>query len=147
VLWVPLHCIGMMVGDAYLALVCLGVAAGMSSMANSLGATALHDIVSGRLRGQATALFFLVINMIGPGVGPTAIALVTDRVFADDAALRYSTLLVALPALSLGAILLWLARRRHLALRNGLETASEQAAVSTSKDSHPQVEMPAASER
>jgi hypothetical protein len=34
-----------------------------------------------------------------------------------------------------------------LALRNGLEMASEQAAVSISKDSHPQVEMPATSER
>ena len=84
--------------------------------------------------------------MIGLGVGPTAVALVTDRILADDAALRYSTLLVALPALSLGAILLWLAHRRHLALRNGLETASAQAAVSLSKDSHPQAEMPATSE-
>lgn len=120
VLWVPLLCAGMLVSDAQTALVCLGLAAGMSSMANSLGPTALHDIVPGRLRGQATALFFFVINMIGLGVGPTAIALVTDLVFADDTALRYSTLVVALPALTLGALLLLLARQRHLVLRSEL---------------------------
>lgn len=146
-LWVPLLCAGMLADDAGLALTALGLAAGMSSMANSLGPTALHDIVPGRLRGQATALFFFVINLIGLGVGPTAIALVTDLVFADDAMLRYSTLAVALPALTAGALLLLLARRRHLALRNELETVSEQAAVSISKDLHPQVEMPAMSER
>lgn len=119
-LWVPLLCAGMLVNNATAALVSLGLASGMSSMANSLGPTALHDIVPGWLRGQATALFFFVINMIGLGIGPTAIAMVTDYVFKDDAAVRYSTLVVALPAIGLGALLLMLVRDRHTSLRNEL---------------------------
>jgi MFS family permease len=146
-LWVPLLCTGMLAGDAWEALAFLGLAAGMSSMANSLGPTALHDIVPGRLRGQATALFFFVINMIGLGVGPTAVALVTDLVFADDAALRYSTLVVALPALTLGGVLLLLARLRHLALRRELVGVPPQADASNTTGSGSLAEAPAMSER
>ncbi|MBT0961186.1 spinster family MFS transporter [Denitromonas iodatirespirans] len=128
-LWLPLLTAGMLAGDSGNALILLGVAASLSSMANSLGPTALHDIVPGWLRGQATALFFFVINMIGLGVGPTAVALVTDHVFHDDLALRYSALVVALPAVICGGVLLLLARRRYLALRAELAGGSVMPAA------------------
>lgn len=119
-IWLPFLCLGMLANTANSALIFLGLAAGFSSMANSLGPTALHDIVPGWLRGQATAVFFFVINMIGLGVGPTAIAMVTDYVFQDDAAVRYSALVVALPAIGLGMLLLHIARADHVNLRNSL---------------------------
>lgn len=113
VLWIPLICGGMLTGNPWVALACLGIGAGLSSMANGLGPTTLHDVVPGWLRGQATALFFFVINMVGLGVGPTAIALVTDRVFHDDAALHYSVIVVAVPAILLGIALLLCARKAY----------------------------------
>lgn len=51
-----------------------------------------------RMRAQVSALFYFVINLVGLGVGPTAVALLTDYVFRDEAALRYSLALVALSA-------------------------------------------------
>jgi hypothetical protein len=74
------------------------------------------------------------------------VALVTDLVFADDAALRYSTLVVALPALTLGGVLLLLARRRHLILRGELE-AGAQADASNTTSSGSLAEVVAMSER
>ena len=43
-----------------------------------------------RLRGQGTAMYLLVVNLFAGVVGPTSVAVVTDRFFGDAAALRYS---------------------------------------------------------
>jgi MFS family permease len=58
------------------------------------------------MRGQASAIYLFVVTLLGLGIGPTAIALVTDYVFADDMALRYSLLIVSVVALVAGALLL-----------------------------------------
>lgn len=55
---------------------------------------AILELVPNAMRGQATAIYLLIVNVIGLGIGPTAIALVTDRVFGYDAAVRYSLLVV-----------------------------------------------------
>ncbi|MCJ1885821.1 MFS transporter [Pseudomonas sp. LA21] len=67
---------------------------------------AIQEIMPNSMRGQASAIYLFVVTLLGLGVGPTAIALVTDYVFADDMALRYSLLIVSLVALSAGAFLL-----------------------------------------
>lgn len=64
---------------------------------------ALQEIVPNRMRGQTTAVYLFIVNLLGLGVGPTAVALVTDYVFADDGALRWSILIVGSVA-SLAAI-------------------------------------------
>lgn len=67
---------------------------------------ALQEIVPNRMRGQTTAVYLFMANMIGLGIGPTAIALFTDYVFVDDNMLRWSMLIVAgLSALASIAIL------------------------------------------
>jgi len=65
---------------------------------------ALQMITPSRLRARMVALYFLVANLIGLGCGPTAMALVTDRVFGDDAALRYAIALVTALAMPVAAI-------------------------------------------
>ena len=47
------------------------------------------------MRAQASALYYLVVNLVGLTVGPTGIALFTDHVFRNDAMLRYSVLCIA----------------------------------------------------
>jgi MFS family permease len=59
---------------------------------------AILETVPNAMRGQATAVYLLLVNLIGLGLGPTAIALVTDHVFGYDAAVRYSLLIVPLAA-------------------------------------------------
>ena len=58
------------------------------SMPFGVAPAAIQEIMPNSMRGQASAIYLFVITLIGLGVGPTAVALVTDFVFADDAALR-----------------------------------------------------------
>ncbi len=60
------------------------------AMPSATAAAALMMIVPNQMRGQATAMYYFVTNVLGLTLGSTAIALVTDYVFKDDLALRYS---------------------------------------------------------
>ena len=75
---------------------------------HGVGSVALQLISPSEYRARITALYFFVVNLIGLGLGPTAIALVTDVGFGDDAALRYSLVVVSGTALPLAALLLTL---------------------------------------
>ncbi|MBN0430713.1 MFS transporter, partial [Pseudomonas aeruginosa] len=75
------------------------------SMPFGVAQAAIQEIMPNSMRGQASAIYLFVVTLFGLGVGPTAVALVTDFVFADDMALRYSLLLVTLAAV-LGAVVL-----------------------------------------
>jgi MFS family permease len=54
------------------------------------GAASLMMICPNQMRGQITALYYFVISLLGLTVGPSAVAIVTDFVFKDEAMLRYS---------------------------------------------------------
>jgi len=76
------------------------------SMPFCVAPAAIQEIMPNSMRGQASAIYLFVITLIGLGVGPTAVALVTDFVFADDAALRYSLLIVTTLAVLMSIVLL-----------------------------------------
>jgi MFS family permease len=59
---------------------------------------AIVAIVPNQMRGQTAAVYLFIVNLIGLGIGPTAVALVTDYVFANDLALRWSMLIVGTAA-------------------------------------------------
>lgn len=50
---------------------------------------AIAEALPSRMRGQGSAIFQLMVGLAG-GIGPTAVALLTDHVFGNDAALRWS---------------------------------------------------------
>jgi len=62
----------------------------------------LQDIVPNQLRGQAIALLSMSATLIGATCGPTAVALVTDRLFADPGRVGDSILLVCVPVILAG---------------------------------------------
>ena len=72
------------------------------------GVTALQHITPNRMRGVVSAMYLFFGNLIAIGLGPTAIALMTDYVFGDEAALRYSMAWVGTSCAIFGALLLWL---------------------------------------
>jgi sugar phosphate permease len=82
---------------------------------------AILELVPNAMRGQATALYLLVVNLIGLGIGPTAIALVTDRVFGFDAAVRYSLAIVPVAAMVAAGILFLIGLRSYRAGLDRLE--------------------------
>jgi MFS family permease len=73
-----------------------------------IGAAAIQEMMPNAMRGQASAIFLLMGTLIGPGIGPTAVALLTDYYFHNDAAIGYSLLIVRVVGTLLGAALLWL---------------------------------------
>ena len=51
---------------------------------------ALQIITPNQMRGQVTALFLFVFNIVGFGLGATIVASFTNFVFGDENMLRYS---------------------------------------------------------
>ena len=47
-----------------------------------------------QVRAQATAVYWVIINLAGLFIGPPLVGLLTDRVFGDPAALKYRLAIV-----------------------------------------------------
>ncbi len=78
-----------------------------AAMPSATGAASLLMIVPNQMRAVTTALYYFVIGILGLVLGSTSVALVTDYVFGDDAALRYSIVCVVIGAgvLALGFLI------------------------------------------
>ncbi len=57
---------------------------------------AMQQIMPNNMRAQASSLYLFVNNLIGIGMGPTAVALFTEKVFHNEAAVGSSLLAVGL---------------------------------------------------
>ena len=66
---------------------------------------AMQVVTPNELRGQVNALYMMTVSVLGLGLGPTIIALVTDNVFSSEADLRYAMMWAAVVA---EPIALWL---------------------------------------
>jgi MFS family permease len=93
--------------DSTLAFIMLAIAFPSMTM-HGVGGVALQLITPNEYRARMTALYFFIVNLIGLGFGPMLIAILTDYLFQDDAALRYSIATVAAVALPIAAIILTL---------------------------------------
>lgn len=82
------------------------------------GPPTFQDVTPNQLRGQVQALYFMLSGVLGLGVAPTAIALVTDFVFGSDDAIRYSLLVVLVPVALLAFAVCVLSQSRYARLRN-----------------------------
>jgi MFS family permease len=94
-----------------------GLVCVLNSMWMGPAMAALHLAVPNRMRAQATAVTLLGTNLVGLGLGPAAVAAITQYGFEDPAKLRYSIAIVTAVAGSLAIVLIgagWrnFARRR-----------------------------------
>ena len=62
----------------------------MGTMPFPLAGTAIQLITPNRLRGQMSALYLTVINIVGLGFGPLIVGALTDYYFTEPADVRYS---------------------------------------------------------
>lgn len=65
----------------------------------------LQEIVPPRMRGTSIALTLVLNTLLGATCGPLLVAMVTERVLGDPAAVGWSVALVAAPAVVLGGLL------------------------------------------
>jgi MFS family permease len=93
----------------------------MAAMPNGIAAAAIQELVPNSMRGQTSAIYLFIVTLIGLGLGPTAVAVVTDYVFHDDMAVRYSILCVGSVATAVGALVLWWGRTHYVEARRLLE--------------------------
>lgn len=101
----PLNLIYPLVPSAALATGLLIAALFVHTPAFGLAPAAIQLMVPNRMRAVASALYLFVISLIGLGLGPTAIALLTDHVFHDDGMLRYSLAIVGAAGYAIAAVL------------------------------------------
>jgi len=77
-----------------------------ASFAFGAAVAAVQEIVPNRMRAQASALFVTVMTLIGLGLGPSVVGVLTERVFGDDAAVRYSLAVLTVVGLAASASIL-----------------------------------------
>lgn len=124
---VPLMPAAFLVGDATLAFALMVPVMVLTTAASSVQATALQLMTPARMRGRMIALYLLVVTLVGMGLGPLMIGILSDRVFTAQDGLGESMAVVAFAGLVSAAILLFLCRGQIRALMAEQRNAAEAA--------------------
>lgn len=109
--------VGPLMPDVRWAIGCMALAMTATQMIAAVCVASIQRVTPNQMRGQASALFILCINLIGFGLGPSIVAFITDFIFADDSALPKS---LSLTAVLIAPVCLWFfwrslgAYREHL---------------------------------
>ena len=107
VAWLPFGAFFPLVSSGWSAAALLAPAMFFSSMPFGLAPAAIQQLMPNTMRGQASAIYLFVINLIGLGLGPTIVATLTQDVFQDKNAVHLSLLVVGVSAHVCAAVLLW----------------------------------------
>lgn len=102
------------------ALAMLAPAILLSNIPYACAGTSIQLITPNRARAQVTALYITLITLVGLGVGPTVVGLMTDYVFQNPSDVRYSLAIVVSAPAPIMFILLALAWRPYRALREAI---------------------------
>jgi len=112
--WIPFGIAYPLVGSGTLAVWMYAPAIGIGAMTAGVGPAGIQEIMPNKMRGQASAIYLFIINLMGLGFGPFIIALFTQYVFGSDADVRLSLLTVPVAAHAIAAILLLASIRPYL---------------------------------
>ena len=107
VAWLPFGALYPIVSSGWLAAVLLAPVIFFSSIPFGLAPAAVQQLMPNTMRGQASAIYLFVINLIGLGLGPTIVATLTQDVFQDKNAVHLSLLVTGVSAHACAALLLW----------------------------------------
>ncbi|MDF2772988.1 MAG: Permease of the major facilitator superfamily [Geminicoccaceae bacterium] len=77
-----------------------------ASFAFGAAVAAVQEIVPNRMRAQAAALYVTVTTLVGLGLGPSIVGVLTEQVFGADSAVRYSLAILTVAGLAASAVLL-----------------------------------------
>lgn len=101
------------IDNPYWVLACVGGTIFFGGFSAGLGPASLQTITPNEMRGQVTAICFLILNLVSSTMGPAAVGWLTTYYFADDAAVRSSAVIVGISASILGVISLKLGLRSY----------------------------------
>ncbi|TCK34470.1 sugar phosphate permease [Paraburkholderia sp. BL8N3] len=109
-------------------------------------ATAMQMLAPNQIRAQVSALFLLVSNLIGLGLGTTVVALITDKVFGSPLAVGHSMTAVNALATSLAAVLLLFGCRHFSASLEREERHLRVSAETAEAPEAPEATLPRATQ-
>lgn len=115
VLGVPISCLLYLAPSATWATIWLIPSVTLAAAPFGIAPAAIQQMMPVSMRGQASAIYLFILNMIGLGAGPTAVAMVTEYVFKRDDAIQYSLAIVASLSCAFAAVLLYGAWKPFLA--------------------------------
>lgn len=109
-----------------LALVLLIPAMFLSNTPYACAGTAIQLITPNRARAQVTAIYITLISLVGLGVGPVVVGMMTDLVFSDDpAGVRFSMAVVVGLSAPIMFTLIQIARRPYRELRESQQPVDD----------------------
>ena len=113
--WFPFGIAFPLVDDGNLAMALAAPAAFLASMPFGVAPAALQEMMPNNLRGQASAMYLFVTNLLGLAIGPLFLAAMTDYVFTEAshglAGIRWSLLSTTTAAHIISTILLLIGMR------------------------------------
>jgi MFS family permease len=98
---------------AWLALILIAFPSFFCAFPIGAAAAAIQDIMPNQMRAMASSIYFFILNIIALGFGPTAVALITNKVFNDDKMVGYSLLIVGLISTTIAAFCLYSALKPY----------------------------------
>lgn len=105
--WLPFGIALPLMPSGPLAFACLVPAYFAGAMPWGAASAAVQEYVPNRMRGQAAAVFLFTINLVGLGLGPQLLPLLSDHVFRDESRIHLAMLVVTVISEVLAAVLLW----------------------------------------
>jgi MFS family permease len=114
VLWIPVHFFLFLAPTGVWAAVWLVPAAICAGAPFGIAPAAIQQMMPNTMRGQAGAVYLFILNLIGLGIGPTAVGATTQYFFKHDDAVNYSLLIVNVAGSVSGALTLWLGSKPFL---------------------------------
>jgi MFS family permease len=89
----------------------------LGGIGNAIGSpgqnSAIQIITPNEMRGQLSALYLFTISVVGAGLGPTVVALITDFVLTDESKLRYAMFATTAVLGPIGLFLTWFAMKPY----------------------------------
>jgi len=119
--WFPFGIAAPLMPTGELALLMAIPATLFSAMPWGIAPAAIQEIMPNQMRGQASAVYLFIISMIGLGLGPQALALVTDYVFQDEKQIHLSLMWTTTLAHVGSAVLLWIGLAHFRKSRDNLD--------------------------
>ena len=110
-LWFPTGVIFPLVSSDLVAMILVVPSVFLAAMPFGVAPAAIQEMMPNNLRGQTSAIYLFVVNMIGLAVGPIVLALMTDYLFTEASfglgGIRYSLLTSTICAHAMATLLLW----------------------------------------
>jgi len=111
---VPFSITSFLHGDLTLVLACNAVATFLTAVYMGPSLAVIHNLVDAHTRALASAVFFLILNLVGMGLGPLSIGYISDLLSTDYGveSLRYAFMFSFIPG-TISIILFYLASRTY----------------------------------